>query len=65
MQKSFFAYFLISNTCLFLNQSFGVFRQKSFLPKALANYLRTGPLLDISLRPGVRPALAITRKDGR
>jgi hypothetical protein len=25
----------------------------------------TGPLLDNSLKPGLRPAQAITRKDGR
>jgi hypothetical protein len=44
---------------------FGGFSAKPFCNNRLSIRPRTGPLLDNSLKPGLRPALAITRKDGR
>jgi hypothetical protein len=65
MQKLDFAYFTGKYPCLFLSHPQAVFGRKLFWTSRLGKRPRTGPLLDKSLKPGVRPALAITRKDGR
>jgi hypothetical protein len=65
MQNHVFASFTGKNACLFLSHVLAVFGRKLFPTSILAVHPGIGPLLDKSLKPGVRPALAITRKDGR
>jgi hypothetical protein len=65
MQKLAFARFTGKSTCLFLSQRDSFFGRKPFSYNLLAIRPEVGPLLDNSLKPGARPALAITRKDGR
>jgi hypothetical protein len=66
VQKVDFAQIAGKMACLFLSHLRPIFRQKSFPANILDNRPALGPLLDTSLKPGARPALAITRrKDGR
>jgi hypothetical protein len=66
VQKADFAQIAGKKTCLFLSHLRAIFRQKPLSANILANRPAIGPLLDTSLKPGARPALAITRrKDGR
>jgi nitrogen regulatory protein PII len=64
MQKPKFAQFAGKNACLFLSHYFPVFRREHFDNSILSQRLRTGPLLDNSLKPGL-PSGAGNNMEGR
>jgi hypothetical protein len=65
VQKAAFACFIGDSALPVFESRKGKKGKLSILFSHLLLPPEVGPLLDNSLRPGVRPALAITRKDGR
>jgi hypothetical protein len=65
VQKVAFACFIGDSTLPVFESWEGKKGKLSILFSYLILPPEVGPVLDNSLKPGVRPALAITRKDGR
>jgi hypothetical protein len=56
VQKLIFAQILGQMPCLFLSHARAEFGKKSFQNNVLDESTESGPLLDKSLKPGLRPA---------